>query len=85
MQTLPRFKAFGLQMRAAAQLSLEHWALERTGLLEEEPPRRGHRVAILEHALAPFAQSTPAATRSRLWRALSLVFGIEPYLVLEDI
>ena len=85
LQTFPRFKEFEPQMRAAAQLSLEQWALERAGLLEEEPLRRGHRVAILEHALAPFAQSMPAATRNRLHRALSVVFGIEPYLVLKDI
>jgi AcrR family transcriptional regulator len=85
LQTFPRFKEFEPQMRAAAQLSLEQWALERAGLLEEEPLRRGHRVAILDHALAPFAKSMPPATRNRLHRALSVVFGIEPYLVLKDI
>ena len=55
VQTFPRFKEFEPQMRAAAQLALEQWALERAGLLEEEPYRRGHRVRILEHALAPLA------------------------------
>ena len=39
--TFPRFKEFEAQMRAAAQLTLEQWALERAGLLEEEPYRRG--------------------------------------------
>ena len=34
-QTFPRFKEFEPQLRAAAQLSLEQWALERAGLLEE--------------------------------------------------
>ena len=84
-QTFPRFKEFEPQMRAAAQLALEQWALERAGLLEEEPYRRGHRVRILEHALAPLAPQLPAAVRERLHRALSVVYGIEPYMVLKDI
>jgi AcrR family transcriptional regulator len=84
-QTFPRFKEFEPQMRAAAQLSLEQWALERAGLLEEEPYRRGHRVRILEHALAPLAPTLPPAVRDRLHRALSVVYGIEPYMVLKDI
>ncbi|MGZ5204473.1 MAG: TetR/AcrR family transcriptional regulator [Caldimonas sp.] len=83
-QTFPRFKEFEPQMRAAAQLSLEQWALERAGLLEEEPYRRGHRVRILEHALAPLAPTLPAAVRDRLHRALSVVYGIEPYMILKD-
>ena len=84
-QTFPRFKEFEPQLRAAAQLSLEQWALERAGLLEEEPYRRGHRVGILEHALAPMATMLPAAVRDRLHRALSVVYGIEPYVILKDI
>ena len=85
LQTFPRFKEFEPQMRAAAQLSLEQWALERAGLLEEEPYRRGHRIRILEHALAPLAPALPAAVRDRLHRALSVVYGIEPYMILKDI
>ncbi len=84
-QTFPRFKEFEPQLRAAAQLSLEQWALERAGLLEEEPYRRGHRVRILEHAIAPLAPGMPAAVRDRLHRALSVVYGIEPYVILKDI
>ena len=84
-QTFPRFTEFEPQMRAAAQLALEQWALERAGLLEEEPYRRGHRVRILDHALAPFAPSLPPAVHERLHRALSIVYGIEPYMVLKDI
>ena len=84
-QTFPRFKEFEPQLRAAAQLSLEQWALERAGLLEEEPYRRGHRVRILEHAIAPLVQDMPAAVRDRLHRALSVVYGIEPYVILKDI
>ena len=43
--TFPRFTEFEPQLRAAAQLSLEQAALERAGLLEEEPYRRGQLVA----------------------------------------
>ena len=82
-QTFPRFKEFEPQLRAAAQLSLEQWALERAGLLEEEPYRRGHRIRILEHAIAPLLL-TPAV-RERLHRALSVVYGIEPFVILKDI
>ena len=69
LQTFPRFKEFEPQLRAAAQLSLEQWALERAGLLEEEPYRRGHRVRILQHALAPLAPLMRPAVRDRLHRA----------------
>ena len=83
--TFPRFKEFEAPLRAAAQLSLEQWALERAGLLEEEPYRRGHRVRILEHALAPLAPLLPAKVHERLHRALSTIYGIEPYIILKDI
>ncbi len=84
-QTFPRFKEFEPQMRAAAQLALEQSALEHAGLLEEEPYRRGHRVRILEHAIEPFAPLLRPAVRDRLHRALSVVYGIEPYIILKDI
>ena len=83
--TFPRFKEYEAEMRAAAQLTLEQWGLERAGLLEEEPYRRGHRVGILEHALAPLAPQLPRALRDRLHRALSVIYGIEPYIILKDI
>ncbi|MBS7806021.1 TetR/AcrR family transcriptional regulator [Variovorax sp. PCZ-1] len=85
VETFPLFKQFEPQLRAAAQLALEHQALERAGLLEERPYRRGYRVAILEHAMEPLkAQLTPAV-RKRLHQALSVVYGIEPYVVMRDI
>jgi AcrR family transcriptional regulator len=83
--TFPRFKEFEPQLRAAAQLALEQWALERAGLLEEEPYRRGHRVRILEHAIAPLKPDLPPAVRDRLHRALSVIYGIEAYYILKDI
>ncbi len=84
-QTFPLFKEYEPQLRAAAQLSLEHWALERAGLLQEERYRRGHRIKILEHALEPLAAKLPAKTYKMLHRALSIVYGIEPYIVMRDI
>lgn len=83
-KTFPRFKEFEPQLRAAAQLALEQWAMERAGLLEEEPYRRGHRIRILEHAIAPLESLSPAV-RDRLHKALSVVYGIEPYVILKDI
>ncbi len=84
-QTFPRFKEFEPQLRAAAQLALEHWALQRSGALAEEPYRRGHRIRILEHALAPLAPKLAADVHARLHRALSVVYGIETFVILKDI
>jgi AcrR family transcriptional regulator len=85
MQTFPRFSEFEPQLRAAAQLALEQSALERAGLLEEEPYRRGHRIRILKHALQPLEATMQPAVLHRLHRALSVVYGIEPYIILKDI
>lgn len=85
VSTFPRFKEFEPQLRAAAQLALEQWALERAGLLEEVPYRRGHRVRILAHAIEPIAPSLTPALHLRLHHALSVVYGIEPYIILKDI
>ena len=82
--TFPRFKEFEPQLRAAAQLALEQWALQRAGLLEEEPYRRGHRIGILEHALAPLKPDLTPAARDRLHKALSVIYGIESYAILKD-
>ena len=83
-QTFPRFQQFEPQLRAALQLALEQWALQRAGLLEEEPYRRGHRVGILATALAPLKKDLTPAARERLHRALSVLYGIEAYTILKD-
>jgi AcrR family transcriptional regulator len=83
--TFPRFREFEEALRAAAQFSLEQRALEKAGLLEEEPYRRGHRIRILEHAIEPLASELPKLVHRRLHHALSVVYGIEPYIVLKDI
>jgi len=85
VRTFPRFTEFEPQLRAAAQLAMEQRALERAGRLEEEPYRRGHRIRILEHALAPLAPQLTPVVRERLHRALSILYGIEPYIILKDI
>ncbi|MBK6005671.1 TetR/AcrR family transcriptional regulator [Ramlibacter ginsenosidimutans] len=82
--TFPRFQRYEPQLRAALQLALEQWALQRAGLLEEEPYRRGHRVAILAGALAPLKGQLAPAVRDRLHRALSVLYGIEAYTILKD-
>ena len=69
----------------AVQLSLEQWALERAGLLEEEPYRRGHRMNILAHAVQPFEGQLKPRVLDRLKKALSVIYGIEPHIVLKDI
>ena len=82
--TFPRFHDYEPQLRAACQLALEQWALQRAGLLEEEPYRRGHRVRILEQALAPMKKDLAPAARDRLHKALSVLYGIEAYAILKD-
>lgn len=85
VKTFPRFKEFEAQMRAAVQLSLEQWAQERAGALQEEPYRRGHRVGILAKAMAPLAEQLPAEAYRRLHQALTVVYGIETHIILKDI
>ena len=84
-QTFPRFKEFEPQMRAALQLSLEQWAQQRAGALDEELYRRGHRVRILNRAIAPLAATLPPALHERLHKALSVIYGIESHVILKDI
>jgi hypothetical protein len=42
-------------------------------------------VRLLQQALAPLAPKLPAKVLATLHRALSVVYGIEPYMVLKDI
>jgi AcrR family transcriptional regulator len=85
VQTFPRFKEYEPQLRAALQLSLEHAAQERAGTLTEEPYRRGHRIKILSHAAGPLKKTLGKRRFDRLVRALSVIYGIEAYVVLRDI
>jgi hypothetical protein len=67
------------------QVSLSDMALERAGRLTEEPYRRGHRIDILSHAAMPLKPRLRKRGFDRLVRALSVVYGIEAYVVLRDI
>jgi len=84
-QTFPRFREFEPQLRAALQLSLAHRALEMAGQLQEEPFRRGNRKRILRRAAGPLRAQLDPADFDRLIKGLSLVYGIESYVVLKDL
>lgn len=84
-RTLPLLVKFEPHWRAALQLSLEHHALERAGRLEEEPFRRGNRREILARALEPLRHQLTKQQYDRLILAISLIYGIEPFIVLKDI
>jgi AcrR family transcriptional regulator len=84
-QTFPRFTEYEPQLRAALQLSLADAALERAGKLTEEPYRRGHRIEILSHAAMPLKPKLGHRGFFRLVHALSVIYGIESYVVLRDI
>lgn len=84
-QTFPRFKEFEPHMRAALQLSLEHESLERVGLLEEPQYRRGFRRGLLQRAASPLLQKLGRRRYDQLLKALSIIYGIESYVVLKDI
>jgi len=83
--TFLRFTEFEPQMRSALQLSLEHEARQAAGRLDEEPYRRGYRVDILRRTFAPLRRTMPAGAVDRLCKAMSLLYGIEPYVILKDI
>ena len=84
-KTFPLFVENERHMRAALQLALEHEGLERAGLLEEEPFRRGHRREILSRTARPLRRIMKPGDYDRLIKALSVIYGIEIYVVLKDI
>ena len=84
-RTYSRFAAYEPHMRAALQLALEHQSLEAAGLLEEEPFRRGQRTEILATTIAPLKAKLKPAAYQRLLKALAVVYGIEPMVILKDI
>jgi AcrR family transcriptional regulator len=84
-RTYTRFRDYEPHMRAALQLALEHRSLEKAGLLDEEPFRRGQRTEILKSTLAPLRPALGPRGWNRLMDALAVVYGIEPMIVLKDI
>lgn len=84
-RTYSRFKAYEPHLRAGLQLALEHQSLEKAGLLEEEPFRRGQRMKILDTTIEPLKKKLPKTQYDRLLKALAVVYGIEPMVILKDI
>lgn len=83
--SMPRIEAFEATFKAALKLSLEQWARREAGTLGAEPQfTRGHRMDLLEDAIAPLKGQLPPPAFKRLAQALSLVFGVEVLIVLKD-
>ena len=84
--TMPRIVEFEATFKAALKLSLEQWAQRQAGTLGEEPPfKRGHRVELLQSAIAPLRKTLPRRQFQRLAQALSLVYGLEAVIILKDL
>lgn len=84
--TMPRIAEFEATFKAALKMSLEQWAQRRAGTLGAEPPfKRGHRVELLQMAIAPLKNKLPEAKFQRLAKSLSLVYGLEVLIVLKDL
>jgi len=84
--SLPRISEFEATFKAALKLSLEQWAERQAGTLGTEPPfKRGHRVELLQKAIAPLRGTLPEPQFQRLAQALSLTYGLEVLIVLRDI
>lgn len=83
--SIPRIAEFEATFRAALKLSLDQWARRRAGTLGDEPPfSRGHRVDVLQAAIAPLRETLGDDKFRRLAQALSLSYGLEVLLVLKD-
>jgi AcrR family transcriptional regulator len=81
-----RILEFEATFKAALGLSLQQWAQTQSGTPTTGPQfRRGHRIDLLEKALAPLREKLSGVQFDRLAKALSLTFGIEVILVLKDI
>jgi AcrR family transcriptional regulator len=82
----PRMENYEATLKAALRLALEQWARRNAGVLGEEVPMvRGHRIALLDSAVAPLRRRLTKDGFERLTQALSLVFGTEAFVVLKDI
>ena len=81
-----RIIEFEATFKAALGLSLDQWAQTRSQTAPGGPKfRRGHRIELLQKALAPLRESLSDAQFGKLTKALSLTFGLEVILVLKDI
>lgn len=83
--SMPRILEFEATFKAALKLSLEQWAERQAGTFGDEPPfKRGHRVEMLQKAIAPLKHTLSEFQFQRLAKSLSLVYGLELLLVLKD-
>ncbi|MEO7222609.1 MAG: TetR/AcrR family transcriptional regulator [Devosia sp.] len=84
--SMPRILEFEATFKAALKLTLEQWAERQAGTQTDGPPfRRGHRVELLQQAIAPLRGVLPKTQFARLAKALSLVYGLEVLIILKDI
>lgn len=84
--SMPRILEFEATFKAALKLSLEQWARRQAGTLGTEPAfKRGHRVDLLQSAIAPLRKTLPRHSFSRLAKALSLTYGLEVLIILKDL
>lgn len=82
----PRMENYEATLKAALRLALEQWARRNAGLLGDEAPMvRGHRIALLNSAVAPLKGRLPREGFEKLTQAMSLIFGTEAFVVLKDI
>ena len=82
----PRMELYEATLKAALRLALDQWARKHAGTLGEEAPMvRGHRIALLDSAVAPLKGKLSGQGFDRLKQALSLIFGTEAFVVLKDI
>jgi len=82
----PRMEFYETTLKAALRLALDQWARKHAGTLGNEAPMvRGHRIALLNSAVAPLKGKLDREEFDRLTQALSLIFGTEAFVVLKDI
>jgi hypothetical protein len=83
---MPRILEYEATFKAALKLSLDQWAQRQAGTLGAEPPfKRGHRVDLLQSAIAPLRKTLPRKAFARLAKALSLTYGLEVLIILKDL
>ena len=84
--SMPRILEYEATFKAALKLSLDQWAQRQAGTLGAEPPfKRGHRVDLLQSAIAPLRKTLPRKAFARLAKALSLTYGLEVLIILKDL
>ena len=82
----PRIEMYEATLKAALRLALDQWSRGYAGQMGEEVAMlRGHRIKLLASAIAPLKKDLGRKQFERLSQALSLIFGIEAFVVLKDI